>query len=133
MPQRLLFPAILFFICIGVYSVANSPFDVMTVIVFGIVGYLMNARRFFARHPTVPRMKGTTRNEALHAQVKEDGRNIFKQTARRARVVADAATPSARAMEKGSRSTPTMVDCGKAEASEMATAPQPVPVRADSS
>lgn len=53
-PQRLLFPAILFFICIGVYSVNNSPFDVMTVIVFGIVGYLMNAYGY----PPAPLLMG---------------------------------------------------------------------------
>ncbi|AYE85331.1 tripartite tricarboxylate transporter permease [Sulfitobacter sp. D7] len=53
-PQRLLFPAILFFICIGVYSVSNSPFDVMTVIVFGIVGYLMNAYGY----PPAPMLMG---------------------------------------------------------------------------
>jgi TctA family transporter len=53
-PQRLLFPAILFFICIGVYSVSNSPFDVMTVIVFGIVGYLMSAYGY----PPAPMLMG---------------------------------------------------------------------------
>lgn len=53
-PQRILFPAILFFICIGVYSVNNSPFDVMTVIVFGVVGYLMNAFNY----PTAPMLMG---------------------------------------------------------------------------
>ena len=55
------------------------------------------------------------------------------QTNRRFGSDSDAATPSARAMENGSRSTPTMVDCGKAEASKMATAPQPVPARANDS
>ena len=39
-------------------------------------------------------MKGTTRNEALHAQVKGYDRNVMLQAARRARVVADAATLS---------------------------------------
>ncbi|RAI02217.1 hypothetical protein DLJ53_12690 [Acuticoccus sediminis] len=53
-PQRLLFPGILFFICIGVYSVNNSPFDVMTVIVFGVLGYLMNAFGY----PTAPMLMG---------------------------------------------------------------------------
>ena len=53
-PQRLLFPAILFFICIGVYSVSNSPFDVITVIAFGIVGFLMNAYGY----PPAPMLMG---------------------------------------------------------------------------
>jgi putative tricarboxylic transport membrane protein len=38
-PYRFLFPAILIFCSIGVYSVNNAPFDVMMTAVFGIVGY----------------------------------------------------------------------------------------------
>jgi putative tricarboxylic transport membrane protein len=53
-PQKYLFPGILFFICIGVYSVKNSSFDVMTVIAFGLVGYVMNAFRY----PTAPMLMG---------------------------------------------------------------------------
>ena len=40
-PYRLLFPAILLFCCIGVYSVANQPFDVLLTGVFGLAGYLL--------------------------------------------------------------------------------------------
>jgi TctA family transporter len=36
----LLYPAILVFCCIGVYSLSNSPFDVVVTAVFGMVGYL---------------------------------------------------------------------------------------------
>jgi TctA family transporter len=39
-PYRLLYPAILVFCCIGVYSLSNSPFDVVITAVFGMVGYL---------------------------------------------------------------------------------------------
>ncbi|AMS32925.1 MAG: tripartite tricarboxylate transporter permease [Betaproteobacteria bacterium] len=39
-PYRLLYPAILVFCCIGVYSLSNSPFDVVVTAVFGMVGYL---------------------------------------------------------------------------------------------
>ncbi|HMH20037.1 MAG TPA: tripartite tricarboxylate transporter permease [Burkholderiales bacterium] len=39
-PYRLLYPAILVFCCIGVYSISNSPFDVMQTAVFGVVGYI---------------------------------------------------------------------------------------------
>ena len=38
-PYRMLFPAILIFCCIGVYSINNSPFDVVMVAIFGLVGY----------------------------------------------------------------------------------------------
>lgn len=40
-PYHLLYPAMLFFICIGVYSVANSAFDVLMALAFGIIGYGM--------------------------------------------------------------------------------------------
>jgi TctA family transporter len=40
-PYRILFPAILLFICIGVYSLNNSTFDVYTMAFFGIVGYVL--------------------------------------------------------------------------------------------
>ncbi len=39
-PYRLLYPAILLFCCVGVYSISNSPFDVMLTALFGIVGYV---------------------------------------------------------------------------------------------
>ncbi|MCW1932315.1 tripartite tricarboxylate transporter permease [Pararhodobacter zhoushanensis] len=40
-PYHLLYPAMLFFICIGVYSVNNSSFDVLMALAFGILGYGM--------------------------------------------------------------------------------------------
>jgi TctA family transporter len=39
-PYRILYPAILLFCCVGVYSISNSPFDVMQTALFGIVGYV---------------------------------------------------------------------------------------------
>src|SRR5690606_2822983 len=45
-PYRLLFPAILVFICIGVYSLKYSSFDVGIVIVFGVVGYALRLMQF---------------------------------------------------------------------------------------
>jgi len=39
-PYRLLYPAILVFCCIGVYSVNNNSFDVTMTAIFGLVGYL---------------------------------------------------------------------------------------------
>lgn len=41
-PYNILFPAMLFFICIGVYSINYQVFDVYAVIFFGIAGNLMN-------------------------------------------------------------------------------------------
>ncbi len=40
-PYRLLFPAILLFCGIGVYSVHNSTFDVLMTALFGLVGYIL--------------------------------------------------------------------------------------------
>src|SRR6266536_2378027 len=39
-PYRVLYPSILVFCCIGVYSISNSPFDVMQTAAFGVVGYI---------------------------------------------------------------------------------------------
>ncbi|MCE5282130.1 MAG: tripartite tricarboxylate transporter permease [Deltaproteobacteria bacterium] len=40
-PYKVLFPLILLFCLIGVYSVSSSTFDINVMILFGIVGYLM--------------------------------------------------------------------------------------------
>ncbi len=40
-PYKILFPLILLFCLIGVYSVSNSVFDIYVMLVFGILGYLM--------------------------------------------------------------------------------------------
>jgi len=40
-PYKILFPLILLFCLIGVYSVSNAVFDIYIMILFGIVGYLM--------------------------------------------------------------------------------------------
>jgi putative tricarboxylic transport membrane protein len=38
-PYRILFPSIIVFCCIGIYSINNAPTDVMLAAFFGIVGY----------------------------------------------------------------------------------------------
>jgi TctA family transporter len=38
-PKQVLYPAVIFFICIGVYTVSYNAFDIWLVIAFGIVGY----------------------------------------------------------------------------------------------
>jgi len=40
-PYRLMFPAILIFCCIGIYSVNNQPVDVAFTALFGLFGYLL--------------------------------------------------------------------------------------------
>lgn len=40
-PYSILFPAIIAFCCIGVYSINNSAFDVYTVTIAGLVGYML--------------------------------------------------------------------------------------------
>ncbi len=39
-PYRFLFPAILTFCCIGLYTINNSNFDVYIAVIFGFIGYL---------------------------------------------------------------------------------------------
>ena len=41
-PYRLLYPAILVFCAIGVYSINNNPFDIWITIGFGIFGWVVN-------------------------------------------------------------------------------------------
>ena len=40
-PYRLMFPSIVLFCCIGIYSINNAPIDVMMVAVFGMFGYFL--------------------------------------------------------------------------------------------
>jgi putative tricarboxylic transport membrane protein len=47
-PYRLLFPSIIVFCCIGIYSINNSPTDVMISAGFGMVGYWLIKHDFEA-------------------------------------------------------------------------------------
>ena len=47
-PYRYLYPAILMFCCIGVYSLSNSTVDVALTAVFGFLGYI------FTKHDCEP-------------------------------------------------------------------------------
>jgi putative tricarboxylic transport membrane protein len=40
-PYRLMFPCILMFCCIGIYSINSLPTDVMFIAVFGLIGYAL--------------------------------------------------------------------------------------------
>lgn len=53
-PYHLLFPAVLMFVCIGVFSVNLSVFDVWVVLIFGAVGYAMR----IVGMPTAPLILG---------------------------------------------------------------------------
>ncbi len=53
-PYHYLFIGILFFICVGVYSVNNNPFDVLIVIIFGVIGYFM----LIYQYPAAPLLMG---------------------------------------------------------------------------
>src|SRR5437660_1384649 len=45
-PYRLLFPAIVVFCCIGIYSINNSPTDVVIAALFGVVGFWLTKHDF---------------------------------------------------------------------------------------
>jgi len=53
-PYHILYPAILMFICIGVYSINNSAFDVIAVAVLSALGYAMRIFNF----PAAPLLLG---------------------------------------------------------------------------
>lgn len=53
-PYHLLYPSVLVFVCIGVYSINNSAFDVWPVIGFALLGYGMSLLRF----PAAPMILG---------------------------------------------------------------------------
>ena len=40
-PYSVLFPMIVFFCLIGVYSINNNYFEIIIMVIFGVVGYLM--------------------------------------------------------------------------------------------
>jgi TctA family transporter len=53
-PYRIMYPAMLFFICIGVYSIRMNTFDVFVAIGFGLLGVLLHLGRF----PAAPLLLG---------------------------------------------------------------------------
>ncbi|SFP02705.1 tripartite tricarboxylate transporter permease [Paracoccus pantotrophus] len=40
-PYRLMFPAIVMFCCIGIYSINSLPTDVLFIALFGVLGYVL--------------------------------------------------------------------------------------------
>ena len=53
-PYRILYPTMLFLICIGVYSVRGNGFDVGVTLAFGLIGMVMN----LLNYPTAPVLLG---------------------------------------------------------------------------
>jgi TctA family transporter len=53
-PYRLLFPAIMAFSAIGIYSVNNSPFEIYLTALFGVVGFVLMKLGF----PLAPMLLG---------------------------------------------------------------------------
>jgi TctA family transporter len=53
-PYHILYPTIIMFVCIGVYTVNNNAFDVFAVLVFGALGYGMRVLEF----PAAPLLLG---------------------------------------------------------------------------
>jgi len=53
-PYQYLYPAILMFVCIGVFSVNNSSFDVISVMIFAALGYFLKVLDF----PVAPLLLG---------------------------------------------------------------------------
>jgi TctA family transporter len=47
-PYHLLYPAILMFVCLGVYSINNSSFEVWTLVFFSALGYVLRLLDFSA-------------------------------------------------------------------------------------
>jgi TctA family transporter len=53
-PYNALYPAMLFFICIGVYSLNYNVFDIFIVLIFGLIGALM----ILLQYPAAPLLLG---------------------------------------------------------------------------
>lgn len=53
-PRQILYPTIIFLICVGVYSVNTNIFDVFVAIAFGLVGYMMSVLKY----PAAPVLLG---------------------------------------------------------------------------
>jgi putative tricarboxylic transport membrane protein len=45
-PPKVLFPLILLFCVVGAYSAQNDPYDILTMLVFGAIGFFMQKAKF---------------------------------------------------------------------------------------
>ncbi len=65
-PGRYLYPSVLFFICIGVYSINNSVVDIGICLFFGLVGYALT----LANYPMAPLLLGLVLGPMLETHFK---------------------------------------------------------------
>jgi putative tricarboxylic transport membrane protein len=68
-PYRMLFPAILLFCCIGIYSVNNQPFDVLMTGACGLFGYFLVKNGFEAAPLLIAFVLGKLMEEKLRQAV----------------------------------------------------------------
>jgi putative tricarboxylic transport membrane protein len=64
-PYPILFPLILLFCLIGTYSMNNSAFDVLVLVIFGGIGYLMRKGRLEAAPMLLAMVLGPMLENAL--------------------------------------------------------------------
>jgi len=64
-PYRLLYPCIIMFCCIGIYSINNSPTDVMISALFGVVGFWLVKHDFEPAPLTLALVLGPLMEENL--------------------------------------------------------------------
>jgi putative tricarboxylic transport membrane protein len=64
-PYRMLFPAIVLFCCIGVYSLSGSVVDIMSLAAFGVLGYVMSKFGFEAAPLVLGMVLGSKMEESL--------------------------------------------------------------------
>lgn len=73
-PYKILFPLILLFCLIGAYSVNNSSFDVVIMLVFGVLGYLMRKYKYDGAPMVLAFVLGPMFENALrHSLLLSDG------------------------------------------------------------
>jgi len=65
-PYRILFPLIILFTLIGSYSLRNNPFDVLLLIIFGVLGYLMKKFEYEAAPMLLAFVLGDLMENAFH-------------------------------------------------------------------
>lgn len=65
-PFHYLFPAVLVFMCIGVFSIRQSPTDVLMMLAFGGVGYVMRLLKF----PPAPLLIGLVLGPAMEQHLR---------------------------------------------------------------
>jgi putative tricarboxylic transport membrane protein len=76
-PRPILMPIIMMFCIVGAFAITNSPFAVMVMLVFGVLGFLMEENGF----PVAPAILGIVlgpmlENNFFNSMIKADGSAI---------------------------------------------------------